>query len=131
MLEKKILTSNDAPAVVGPYSLGVKGGSFVFLSGQLGLDPSTGAFVKGGIQEQTRQSLTNLENILQSNGLSLKDVVKTTVFLASMQDFPRMNAVYGEFFDTNPPARSTIEVAALPKSGLVEIEAIAFSGESS
>jgi 2-iminobutanoate/2-iminopropanoate deaminase len=114
---------------VGPYSAGIKKGSFVFLSGQLGLDPQSGDFVPGGVEEQTRQSLKNLESILKDNGLSMADVVKTSVFLSDMGNFTKMNAVYAEFFKQDPPARSTVEVAALPKNGLVEIEAIAVSDD--
>ena len=126
MLDKKIFSSENAPAAVGPYSMGVKTGNLVFLSGQLGLNPATGEFVEGGIVEQTRQSLSNLENVLKSNGLGMKNVVKTTVFLKDMSDFSKMNAVYGSFFKGDYPARSTIEVSALPKNGRIEIEAIAF-----
>jgi 2-iminobutanoate/2-iminopropanoate deaminase len=95
------------------------------MSGQLGLDPEKGTLVEGGVEGQTKQALTNLQSILQSNGLGMEAIVKTTVFLKDMGDFAKMNAVYAEFFKTDPPARSTIEVAALPKNGLVEIEAIA------
>jgi len=126
MLDKKIFSSENAPAAVGPYSMGVKTGNLVFLSGQLGLNPATGEFVEGGIVEQTRQSLSNLENVLKSNGLGMENVVKTTVFLKDMNDFSKMNAVYGSFFKGDYPARSTIEVSALPKNGRIEIEAIAF-----
>jgi 2-iminobutanoate/2-iminopropanoate deaminase len=126
MLDKKIFSSENAPAAVGPYSMGVKTGNLVFLSGQLGLNPATGEFVEGGIVEQTRQSLSNLENVLKSNGLGMENVVKTTVFLKDMSDFSKMNAVYGSFFKGDYPARSTIEVSALPKNGRIEIEAIAF-----
>ena len=126
MLDKKIFSSENAPAAVGPYSMGVKTGNLVFLSGQLGLNPATGKFVEGGIVEQTRQSLSNLENVLKSNGLGMENVVKTTVFLKDMSDFSKMNAVYGSFFKGDYPARSTIEVSALPKNGRIEIEAIAF-----
>lgn len=119
--------SPEAPKAVGPYSAGIKTGAFVFLSGQLGLDPHSGSLVEGGVEAQTQQSLKNLQSILKSNGLDFEHVVKTTVFLKDMDDFARMNAVYAEFFKSNPPARSTIQVAALPKDGLVEIEAIAIT----
>lgn len=122
---KHVISTHTAPQAIGPYSQAIKGGSIIFLSGQLGLIPSTGEFIQGGIEEQTRQSITNLKSVLESQGYSLANVVKTTVFLKEMGDFPKMNAVYGEFFDNEPPARSTVEVAALPKDGLVEIEAIA------
>lgn len=124
MEERKVISTEKAPKAIGPYSQGIEVGSFMFLSGQLGLVPETGEFVKGGIEEQTRQSLTNLKSIIESNGQSIKNVVKTTVFLKDMNDFPKMNAVYAEFFEKEPPARSTVEVAALPKNGMVEIEAI-------
>lgn len=125
MKEKKIiLTSEKAPQAIGPYSLGVSVESFAFLSGQLGLDPKTGDFVEGGIEEQTSQALENLRNILESNDMNMDQVVKTTVFLKDIDDFPKMNAIYAGFFKSDPPARSTIQAAALPKDGLVEIEAI-------
>lgn len=122
--EKKVISTEKAPKAIGPYSQGIEVGCFMFLSGQLGLVPATGEFVSGGIEEQTRQSLTNLKSILESKGQSMKNVVKTTVFLKNMAEFPKMNAVYAEFFENDPPARSTVAVAALPKDGLVEIEAI-------
>jgi len=126
--DKKVLTSKEAPKAVGPYSLGIQTGNFVFLSGQLGIDPQTGDFIQGGVEKQTEQVLTNLKNILMSNDMSMGDIVKTTVFLQDMKDFPSMNAVYSIFFEDDPPARSTIQVAALPKGGLIEIEAIAVPG---
>ena len=127
MTDKKVLESNKAPTAVGPYSMGIKTGNITFLSGQLGLDPSTGDFVSDDIEDQTRQSLSNLENVLRSNNMELGDVVKTTVFLKDMADFQKMNAVYSEFFHENFPARSTVSVVALPKNGRVEIEAIAYT----
>ena len=120
----QVLHTELAPKALGPYSQGVKAGCFIFLSGQLGLDPETNEFAEGGIAEQTRQALSNLKHVIESGGSSLENVVKTTVFLNDMNDFQAMNAVYGEFFKSNPPARSTVQVAALPKNGLVEIEAI-------
>lgn len=122
---KQVLTSTNAPKAVGPYSIGIRSGDFLFLSGQLGLDPATGDFAPGGVEEQTKQALTNIQHVLEDNGASLADVVKTSVFLADIQDFPKMNAVYATFFESDPPARSTMEVGALPKLGLVEIEVIA------
>ncbi len=121
---KQVLNTENAPKALGPYSQGIKTACLIFLSGQLGLDPITNDFAEGGIAEQTRQALTNLMYIIESGGSSLENVVKTTVFLKDMNDFQAMNAVYGEFFKSNPPARSTVQVAALPKNGLVEIEAI-------
>lgn len=122
---KEILRTEKAPAAVGPYSVGVKVGNLIFLSGQLGLDPKTDDFVEGGIEQQTGQSLENLKSILEVHGLGLENIVKTTVFLKDMNQFRAMNAVYAQYFNDNPPARSTVEVAALPKNGLIEIEAIA------
>ncbi|BBB48360.1 RidA family protein [Pelolinea submarina] len=125
--KKDVIGSPNAPKAVGPYSAAIKTGPFVFMSGQLGLDPQSGSLVEGGVEAQTKQALTNLQSILQSNGLDMEAIVKTTVFLQDMDDFAKMNAVYAEFFKSDPPARSTIEVAALPKGGLVEIEAIALT----
>lgn len=123
--EKEIIECENAPKAVGPYSLGIRTGKLVFLSGQLGLNPKTQEFVDGGIEEQTTQALENLSNILKTQGLDLDHVVKTTVFLKDMSEFSKMNSVYGRFFKDNPPARSTVEVSGLPKNGLVEIEVIA------
>ncbi len=122
---KNPIATKNAPAAIGPYSQGVDAGSIVFVSGQLPVDPSTGAFAEGGIAEQTRQSLTNIQAILAEAGLTMDNVVKTTVFLKDMNDFAAMNQVYATFFTTNPPARSAIEVARLPKDARLEIEAIA------
>jgi len=124
-MKKEVLKSLKAPKAVGPYSLGIRSGGFLFLSGQLGLDPEGGEFVEGGVEAQTRQALLNIKNVLQEAGCGLSDVVKTSVFLSDIADFPKMNAVYAEFFDNCPPARSTMQVGALPKLGLVEIEVIA------
>ena len=124
-IKKEILTSSSAPQAVGPYSLGIRSGGFLFLSGQLGLDPDSGRFVEGGVEAQTRQALLNIKSVLQDAESDLSDVVKTSVFLSDIADFPKMNAVYSEFFEIDPPARSTMQVGALPKLGLVEIEVIA------
>ena len=121
---KQVLNTENAPKALGPYSQGIKAGCLIFLSGQLGLDPKTNNFAAGGVVEQTRQALSNLKHVIESAGSSMDNVVKTTVFLKDMNDFQAMNTVYGEFFKTEPPARSTVQVAALPKGGLVEIEAI-------
>lgn len=122
---KSISTSN-APAAIGPYSQAVDSGAgLVFLSGQLPIDPATGAFPEGGIQAQTRQSLRNVQAILAAAGLSMTNVVKTTVFLADMGDFAAMNEVYATFFAEPFPARSAVAVKALPKGALIEIECIA------
>jgi 2-iminobutanoate/2-iminopropanoate deaminase len=124
-VDKKIITSEKAPKAIGPYSVAVRTGNLVFTSGQLGLDPATGVIVPGGIEAETRQALTNLQHVLADSGSGMERVLKTTVFLKDMADFPKMNAIYAEFFPENPPARSTVQVAALPKNGLVEIEAVA------
>jgi len=126
-MEKTVIVSEKAPKALGPYSVAVRAGMFVFTSGQLGLDPQTGNLVAGGIEAETRQALTNIRNVLADSGSGLDAVVKTIVFLKEMVDFPRMNAVYAEFFTENPPARSTVQVAALPKNGSVEIEAVALA----
>ncbi len=124
-MDRKAIVSDKAPKALGPYSVAIRSGNLIFASGQLGLDPATGDLVPGEIEAETRQSLTNLSHVLEAAGSDLKAVVKTTVFLRDIQDFPKMNAVYGEFFQENPPARSTVQVAALPKNGAVEIEVIA------
>lgn len=128
--EKKVVKSDQAPKAIGPYSVGVQGGHFVFTAGQVGIDPATGNIVEGGVEAETRQALKNVESILKEAGSSLDRVVKTTVFLADINDFSRMNGVYGEFFKENPPARSAFQVAALPKGAAVEIETIALAAES-
>jgi 2-iminobutanoate/2-iminopropanoate deaminase len=125
-MPKTILTTPDAPKALGPYSAGVMvGNHMVFTAGQLGLDPASNELVPGGVEAETSQALHNLSAILASAGAELRHVVKTTVFLRDMNDFARMNAVYAEFFKENPPARSTVQVARLPRDGAVEIEAIA------
>lgn len=122
---KKIVSTEKAPKAIGPYSQAVRIENLVYTAGQIALDPATMELVSGGIEAQTRRVLTNLKNVLESAGSGLNYVIKTTVFLADMKDFSAMNAVYAEFFTENPPARSTIAVAALPKNGLVEIEVVA------
>jgi 2-iminobutanoate/2-iminopropanoate deaminase len=124
-MDKRVVFSEKAPKAIGPYSIAIRTGMLVFTSGQLGLDPANGNLVQGGIEEETRQALTNLRNVLVDAGSGLENVVKTIVFLRDMDDFAKMNAVYAEFFSKNPPARSTIQAAALPKNGRVEIEAVA------
>jgi len=123
--KKDVVVAEGAPKAIGPYSVAIRSGGLIFVSGTLGMDPDTGELVPGGIEAQTRKVLENLSNILKAGGSSLDRVVKTTVFLADMSEFPNMNAVYAEFFVHEPPARSTVEVAALPKAAAVEIEAIA------
>lgn len=124
-MKTRINTSN-APAAIGPYSQAIDSGAgIIFVSGQLPIDPATGAFPEGGVKEQTRQSLTNAKAILEASGLGLANVVKTTVFLADMGDFAAMNEVYAEFFSEPFPARSAVAVKTLPKNALVEVECIA------
>ena len=122
---KKIYTQN-APEAIGPYSQAIRADKFVFVSGQLPIDPATGEFAGDDIAAQTRQSLTNIQNILASEGLTMANVVKTTVLLKNISDFGAMNEVYASFFESDCPARAAFEVAALPKAALVEIEAIAY-----
>ena len=121
----KAISTKKAPAAIGPYSQAIRVGNLVYTSGQIPIDPATGAFVEGGIKEQTRQSLTNVKAILEEAGSSLANVVKTTVFMADMADFADMNSVYAEFFTEPYPARSAVAVKTLPKGALVEIEVIA------
>ncbi len=128
-MTKEIITAKNAPKAIGPYSAGVRAGHFIFTAGQLGIDPLTGDFASDEIVGQTRQALTNLKAILEAAGASLKDVVKTTVFLRDMGDFGAMNAVYAEFFTEDFPARSAVQVARLPKDAAVEIEAVAVCSE--
>ena len=122
---KKVINTAKAPAAIGPYSQAIQVGNLVYTSGQIPIDPATGAFAEGGIREQTRQSLTNVKAILEEVGLTMGSVVKTTVFMADMGDFAEMNAVYAEFFREPYPARSAVAVKTLPKGALVEIEVIA------
>ena len=122
---KKIVYTDKAPKAIGPYSQAIRTENLVFAAGQLGVDPVTMELVEGGIDAQTRQALINLRNVLEVADSGLNFIVKTTVFLYDMRDFANMNAVYAEFFPENPPARSTVQVAALPRNALVEIESIA------
>jgi 2-iminobutanoate/2-iminopropanoate deaminase len=123
--DREVVSTDRAPGAVGPYSQGIRVGHFVFTAGQLGIDPATGKMVEGGVQAQARQSLTNVRGVLEAAGSSLEQVVKVTVFLQDMNDFKAVNEVYAQFFTQAPPARSAVQVAALPLGGLVEIEAIA------
>lgn len=125
MTEKRTIICEKAPKALGPYCVANCWGNLVFTAGQLGLDPTTNELVPGGIEAETRQALTNIKHVLEASGSSLENVLKTTVFLKDMNEFSKMNAVYAEFFTTNFPARSTVQVAALPKGGAVEIETIA------
>lgn len=121
---KNVVFSEKAPAAVGPYSHAIDCGSMVFLSGQVPLVPETGLIAEGGIEAQTRQMFANIKAVLESCGLGFENVVKTTVFLADLNDFNTVNAIYAEYFPENPPARSCVQVAALPKGALVETECI-------
>ena len=127
-MPKSIVQTDNAPRAVGPYSQAVKleGESLIFASGQIALDPKTGDRIHGGIVQETRQVLENLKAVLGAAGSSLEKVVKTTVFMHSMDDFGLMNEVYSQYFKTDPPARSTIEVSRLPKGMKIEIEAVAY-----
>ncbi|MDP1713851.1 MAG: RidA family protein [Anaerolineales bacterium] len=124
-MKKKVIQTDKAPRAIGPYSQAIRTESMIYTAGQIGLEPDTGELVAGGVEEQTRQVLNNLRSVLEAAGSSLEHVVKTTVFLKDMNDFPKMNSIYAGYFGENPPARSTVAVAALPKGGLVEIEAVA------
>ena len=126
-MRKKVGT-DQAPAAIGPYSQGILCGGFLFCSGQIPLDPATGKMVAGGIEVQTERVLRNLEAVLAAGGSSLAAVLKTTVYLADLGDFPAMNAVYAGFFGADPPARATVQAAKLPAGALVEIDAIASAG---
>ena len=121
----KAIATQNAPAAIGPYSQAIEANGTVYVSGQLGIDPATGNFAEGGAVAQARQSLTNISNILQEAGLSMKNVVKVTVLLADINDFAAVNEIYKDFFEAPFPARSAFAVAALPKGGKIEIEAIA------
>ena len=122
---RQTVATKSAPGAIGPYSQAVAAGGFVFASGQIPIDPATGEFVEGGVAEQTEQVLRNLAEVLKASGCGLEDVVKTTVFLADMNDFAAMNEAYGRHFKTDPPARSTVQAARLPRDARVEIDVIA------
>jgi 2-iminobutanoate/2-iminopropanoate deaminase len=124
---KEIIKTANAPAAIGPYSQAVKAGGFVFVSGQIPLEPQTMQFVAGGVAEQTEQVLKNLQAVLEAAGVGLEQVVKTTVFLADMEDFAAMNEVYARFFTASPPARATVQAARLPRDARVEIEVTALA----
>ncbi|MCL4265076.1 MAG: RidA family protein [Anaerolineae bacterium] len=128
-MDKTIIATHNAPAAAGPYSQAVRTGNLLFLAGQVGLDPTTGNLVEGGVQVQTDQVMKNLQAVLEAAGATFANAVKTTVFLADIADFAAMNEVYGRYVTPNPPARSTFQVAALPRGARVEIEMIAVIGE--
>jgi 2-iminobutanoate/2-iminopropanoate deaminase len=123
--KKAVVKSVRAPKPIGPYSVGIKTEQFLFTAGAAGVVPETGNIIEGGIEAETRQTLVNIKNILEEGGSSLDLVVKTTVFLRDMTEFAQMNSVYAEFFPDNPPARTTVQAAALPKNAAIEIDAIA------
>lgn len=127
-MKRETVGTAGAPAAIGPYSQAIRAGDILFCSGQIPLDPSTGKMVEGGIEVQTERVLRNLEAVLAAGGGSLASVVKTTVYLADLGDFPAMNAVYGKFFPQKPPARATVEVSKLPAGARVEIDAVASIG---
>ncbi|PJF48342.1 MAG: RidA family protein [Chloroflexi bacterium] len=127
MSNRTVIHTDAAPKAIGPYSQAIVAGGLVFCSGQVPIDPATGELVPGGIEEQTHRSLCNLKAVLEAAGSGLDRVLKTTVFLQHMGDFAAMNAVYATYFPDNPPARSTVEVARLPRNALVEIECIALA----
>lgn len=124
-MNRKIVESEKAPKAIGPYSVANITGNLIYTAGQLGIDRTTGELVEGGIQAQTKMALTNLKYVLEAAGSGLENVVKTTVFLKDISEFALMNEIYATFFVENPPARSAVQVAALPKGGAVEIEAVA------
>ncbi|MDN5347920.1 MAG: 2-iminobutanoate/2-iminopropanoate deaminase [Clostridia bacterium] len=125
-MNKSAISTAKAPAAIGPYSQAIRYGDLVFTSGQIPIDPASGTVVAGGIEAQTRQVMRNLEEVLLAAGASLTTVLKTTVFIKNMDDFGKVNEIYAEFFNSDPPARSCVEVARLPKDVLVEIEAVAY-----
>lgn len=129
-MPKTIIVSDRAPAPVAAYAQAVRAGDFVFLSGQLGLDPSTGQMVPGGVEAETRQAIENLSAVLSAASGTLRDLVKVTVYLADMAEFPAFNGVYASYFGDQPPARATVAVAGLPRGARVEIEAVAFLPEA-
>jgi 2-iminobutanoate/2-iminopropanoate deaminase len=129
MPQKTIIVTNDAPKAMGPYSQAVRAGMFVFASGQIGLIPSTGELIQGGIEAETRQTLSNLSALLKASGSGLEQAVRTTVYLCDMDNFSRMNAVYAEYFPADPPARVTIQITALPRGANIEIDCIALVKE--
>ena len=127
MSELTSVATDQAPAAIGPYSQAIRAGNMVFCSGQIPIDPATGAFVEGGIQEQTRRCLENLQHVLAEAGTGLDRAVRLTVFLKDMEDFPKMNEVYATFFPETKPARAAVEVSRLPKDAMVEIDCIALA----
>ena len=126
--QREVIIADKAPKAIGPYSQGIRYGDLVFTAGQIGLDYTTGQLVEGGLEAQTRRVLENIKSILEASGSSLENVIKTTVFMLNLEDFAAMNAIYAEYFKQDFPARSTVQVSALPKGGQIEIEAVAMVG---
>lgn len=127
MTMKEIISTDRAPAAIGPYSQAVRAGGFVFLSGQIPLDPATGKMIEGDIEAQTRRVMENLAAVLDAAGTSFEKVVRTTIYLTDLGDFAKVNAIYGERFPQQPPARATVQVAALPRGANVEIDLVAIA----
>ncbi len=127
-MDRNVIRSDSAPQAIGPYSQAIRAGIFVFTAGQVAIDPATGALSGDTIEEQTRRVLTNLKAVLEAAGTGMDRVIKTTVFMINLGDFTKMNTAYAEFFPSNPPARSTVQVVALPRGALVEIECVALVG---
>jgi 2-iminobutanoate/2-iminopropanoate deaminase len=125
-MPKKVISTNKAPQAIGPYSQAIQAGPFLFVSGQISIDPATGELVLGDIQSQTRRVMENIQGVLEAVGSSLNSVVKTTIYLKNLDDFTTVNEVYGSYFKEAPPARATVEVSGLPKGVGVEIEAVAY-----
>jgi 2-iminobutanoate/2-iminopropanoate deaminase len=125
MPEKQVITAERAPKAIGPYSAAIRQGNMIFTSGQIGVNPQTGELAPGGVAAEARQALQNLQTVLEAAGASLSQVVKTTVFLSDIDDYGVVNGIYAEFFEQKPPARSAVQVVALPKGAGVEIEALA------
>jgi 2-iminobutanoate/2-iminopropanoate deaminase len=125
MVKKKVIQTEKAPKAIGPYSQAIQAGNFLFLSGQIPIDPKTGELVKGDIRKQTQQVLENIKGILESQGLGMENVVKSTIFLKDIANFNQVNEVYATYFPSSPPARSMVEVAKLPRDADIEIEALA------
>ena len=127
-MKKEIISTDQAPKAIGPYSQGVKAGGFLFLSGAIALDPATGELCGGGIADETELVMKNIAGLLAASGVGFGDVVKTVIYLAHMGDFATVNAIYGRYFPETPPARVTVEVKGLPRGALVEIEVTAYCG---
>ena len=130
IMEKKVIQTDKAPKAIGPYSQAVQAGNFLFLSGQIPLDPNTGELIKGDIRQQAQRVLENIKGLLESQGLKMGDVIKVTIFLKDMASFNQVNEVYATYFSSSPPARSTVQVAQLPRNAEIEIEAIVLTRDT-